>query len=223
MSALLSLLAEPPRSRDDAFRLVGGLPIEAFRPPRRGGHAASSLLLDTARGNRTDRTRALSRLPDGALASIITCPRRFALQWLLGPSGAFTAPFQLQMLLGNVMAAMQSDLRMAEADARRITDDLWRQFTAAERESSRRRRVVREPGSSGGATSGWLLTLHGRENLTDPTSMAYRGLKNGLDRSELMAAVSSDGLLPARGEDVKADDCMRCPMRSRCTQALAKE
>ena len=223
MSALLSLLVEPPPRHDDAFRLVGGLPIEPFRPATRTDREATSLPFDPARGSQTDIKAALKRLPLGTLASIITCPRRFALQWVLGPSAAFTAPFQHQMLLGNVMAALQADLGISEAGARRITDDLWRQFTAAERESSRRRRVVRVPDQRGGAVSDWLLTLHGNGRLTDLTSMAYRKLKDGLTASDVVTRVTSRGILPPRGEEVTAADCMRCPMRSRCTQALASE
>ena len=222
MSALLSLLTEPPRGREEAFRLVGGLPIEYFRPPRHSTSESSSLPLDPVRGTPEAITGALGRLPHQVLASIITCPRRFALQWVLGPSGAFTAPFQHQMLLGNVMAALQTDLRFPEAEARRLTDELWRQLTAAERESSRKRRVVRPPGAIG-ATSAWLLTLHGKMDGTDATSKAYRALRTGIQAEGLVDGVRGGGLLPARGEQVTATDCMRCPMRSRCTQALTKE
>lgn len=219
MSALLSLLVEPPTGHDNSLSIVGGLPVETFRPRRRTESEATAVHTDPTRGSRADLIRALGKLPVEALASIVACPRRFALQWVLGPSAAFSAPFHHQMLLGNVMAAIQTDLHYTEADARRLTDDLWRQYTAAERESSRQRSVVRSPGR-GGTVTGWLLTLHGSARRTDSTSMAYRALRDGLEASDVVEAISGSGPLPARGEQVTAEDCMRCPVRSRCKEAL---
>lgn len=163
-------------------------------------------------GLSTNVARAVSLVDTAAASSAYACPRRFALQWAMGPSGAFQSEHHQTMLFGNVIGALVRTGRMTAGEAAQVSSDLWRHLTTGERLSSLERRVVKpEPPS---AQPEWILTFEGRSGGSRPVDLAYRAaVVRNLPEPERLAP--DDGnFLPPGPEDPTS--CDFCPVRPRC-------
>lgn len=221
MSALLQILIRDRHERVAA--VIGGL--DEHRGVTSGTVPGEETAVQIDRDTVDDEIeRALKVLEPGVLASSMYCARRFALQWLVGPSASFRAPHHHRMLYGNVIGALGLLGHLRRDDALALCNDLWRHLTPAERESSRVNRRIKRAG----AHPTWLLTLAGSSTGTDQASRSYQIAKRARDIAEddlsrVTDAVSTDKVLPPRSPSVTAEDCARCPVRSRCLQALYQD
>jgi hypothetical protein len=217
-SPLVMLLAKMSAASDVLNNAIGGLSILngqslAPLPPIRDA-------LRVRHWNRNDHELelAVSLLPVIAASSVLVCPRRFAIQWALGPSHSFQARHHQIMLFGNLQGALVKNRNWGLSDwqAQRVTKDLWRQFTRGQRMSSfYKRRVVPLTAS---ARWQWIYTLGGGKDKADPLSKAYQATGT----SELLSPdwfISGDGLIPDFSHDShlhKGKICESCPVRPHC-------
>lgn len=166
---------------------------------------------------------AIAHLEPLAASSAFMCPRRFAVQWAMGPSAAFQTPHTQRMLYGNVQGALQKKLPWGwpASEAVRITKDLWRQFTKGERMSSFVKGVVKP---DVGAAWKWILTLKGTSKGTDPASLAYQAAYAGsLPPTDTVAPPNV--VLPTPDHEIVDEAiCNMCPVKPRCAlQALLRD
>lgn len=140
-----------------------------------------------------------------ALAVAAVCRRRFAVQWVLGPTASMRASHHFSILYGNVINSLRH-LGKDQTAAIRLCDDLWRFITRGQRESSRRRARV-----SGRNVTAWFA------------SMGYSQEAYGIAKGErpvpsLDALRASHlELLPAGVNDPGV--CKHCPVKDRCLHA----
>lgn len=222
LSGIIGLLVTPDHRRfEEIARRVGGLSIE--RAQAETGTAADLTVVSSAvpKAEERDVKATLFKLKQEAVAASIVCPRRFALQWLLGPSPAFQPGFLQNMLCGNTVGAMVRGLGVDEAQARSIVSDFWRHLTPGERASSFAKRVIHP---THGAKPQWRLSLFGslkRERNT-PLDRAYQYATNpAVPPPDGLAQDQVRGLLPtgARSEhDAKC--CLYCPVQARCKERV---
>lgn len=167
-------------------------------------------------------TASIAQLDPAATSSALVCPRRFAIQWAMGPSGAFQTPHAQRMLFGNVQGALErprpAGWGLTAANARRLTRDLWRQFTRGERMSSFVKSVVKAAGVS--ASPRWILTLGGSRGNDDPASMAYRAALSGERPTPAVIAPAALVLPVPDAEMVDAGVCNMCPVKPRCARQV---
>jgi hypothetical protein len=167
---------------------------------------------------------ALEVLDARAIASSLICSRRFAIQWAMGNSSAFLASHHQSMLFGNTIGSVSRRAHIAEEDATRICDDLWRFMTNGERASSRSKARVVANGPTADPEA-WPLTLGGSRAGDDVISRAYQHAlqRNQVPRNILhpnVVAPMADVFLPARNENAgDVDICRDCPVKSRCLVA----
>jgi len=216
-SPLLMMLADLTKAAEAVRERIGGLPI---------GTAESGADVTTTRPRpepqkprkaQVGAEKVVERLPPVPAASVLACPRRFAIQWALGPSTSFRAPHHHQMLFGNLIGW----LRMRGHDGEHLCRDWWKHASEAERLSSIRVSVVKP----GGAHPAWIHTLGGSKGGSSPIDLAYRSAARPDDRRtlapQLMESLllDQDGWLPEPVGDDRvrhADACRNCPVRSRC-------
>lgn len=220
-SPMLALLTVP--SRDDSAAILaraGGLAIERAGAINRGLAPVTAVTPAKPSASRSELVTAAGAVDAGAAASSIACPRRFAIQWALGPSAAFTADHHHSFLYGNVLGVLEKDAKWAQARARRTVDDLWQHLTKGQRKSSEVKRVIKKGPS---ARPSWLFTLGGSfpspKNPADgPISRAYQAATNGSPgQPKVIAPADQVFLPPAHGEtDKKNKVCNDCPVKSRC-------
>jgi hypothetical protein len=213
-SAVLGLFVEPPSWSESVRRRAGGVAVT------QGVMAEVEMedrpLPTTVDPRRTsdEVRRAIEALPTAVAAIAELCPRRFALQWCMGPSGAFQHDHQHAMLYGNVVGALAFRGRQPVAAAKRICDDIWRNLSEAERVSSMTHRSVLE---RGGADPVWNFTLSGSRTGTKPHDIAYQ---TALARKALVPARVADakwGVLPTPDDtDEMGKICTNCAVRPRC-------
>lgn len=147
-----------------------------------------------------------------AAASALACPRRLALQWILGPSGAYEPDYLQEMLYGNVVNAM---VQLGQADrfaAANAANALWRYLTDGQRQSSLRKAVVQP--EHHGADPSWVFTLSGSAGGTNPLSRAYQAAKSGNPPPADALRLGDSGFLPPGVDD--SETCKRCPAQNRC-------
>ena len=139
-----------------------------------------------------------------AASSAIACPRRFAIQWVAGPSPSYQSEHHHSMLFGNLVGRYPR--------LKGLVNDLWRQVTKGQRASSEAKAVVK----SASMTS-WLFTLEGGRDRSDSNSKAYLSAKaNELPTVEVVAP-KMNVYLPLAHDDLKHYVCKGCPVKSRCS------
>lgn len=233
-STLLNLVTEP-KVRDTPVKvLAGGLGLS---PGNHGAPLGGARTLPNPRafdvaGAAPATRAAVTAIPIVARGSAKICPRRFAIQWALGPSGSFQAPHQQKMLFGNVLGAMSLRRRFHDLGASesrrartRLVADLWRHLTPGERASSLSKRRVLDV-IQGSTYWQWIFTIGGRKNGDQPTDLAYRVAFNDRDVAVIPADVvgaGSDVVLPPRPPHVTAKNCAMCPVSPRCAERLTDE
>ena len=216
LSPMLALLTVPSRGGHAIRKRAGGLEISEAGAIMRGIAAVPQVIPRKVSCSPTEVAKVAATVDSGAAASSITCPRRFAVQWVLGPSAAFSADHHHQMLHGNVLGVLEEEKRWAPVRARRAVNDLWQHFTLGQRQSSEVKRVIK--GVPGSARPTWLYTLGGRKDGDDPVSRAYQAAEaRSPGQPEVIAPADQVFLPPAHGEtDKKNKVCNDCPVKSRC-------
>jgi hypothetical protein len=150
-----------------------------------------------------------------AAAAALACPRRLALQWVLGPSPAFGSTHHQAMLYGNVQGALAKAFGLSTNDAILLTKkEVWFHLTPGEHASSYKNRRVDE--LPAGTKWQWIWTLGGSQTGGDPTSLAYRAAFGGGHPEPTTVAPTDSGVLPARPDGAP---CHVCPVRPRCLLA----
>jgi hypothetical protein len=176
VSPMVTLIGEPKHRNADVRAIAGGAPIELLGPNIFGNRDRTRP--DPASNSATTqaKSKSIELIDRRAAASALACPRRFAIQWALGPSAAFGSEHNQAMLFGNVMDSLVRLNRTSSDHAVRVANDLWRHLTPGERASSFSKRVVKRTGPS--AHGNWTLTLEGGAKRNDPVSLAYIATKD---------------------------------------------
>ena len=159
-----------------------------------------------------DLNRVVSVVGPVIASSTFACPRRFALQWMLGPSPAFQSPHQHGMLYGNMPAALTDATGLKVGDVDDLVEDLWRQFSRGQRASSRANRVVL--GGRRGANPEWIFTLRGKRNGSSRIDMAYAAARGALEVDPNLLRAEQDSYLP--DHPPTSEQCTMCPVKDRC-------
>lgn len=207
LSPIVSLLTTPDSS--EAVREVaGGVAVEPGPSP---AERDADRERPTPAQPDVDEALLISAVDSvhaSAAAASRACPRRFAIQWAMGPTASFGPSHLQSMLYGNVVGALESE---ADPLTARLTGNLlWPHLTHGQQTSSYDKRVVKQ----GGAKHQWLLTLKGTKNGSSALDAAYQMAKDRLPADELDVAPTRPELLPPRAE--KAEVCAVCPVQSRC-------
>ncbi len=197
---------------------VGGIELSSSRSgpdsTMEGGRPSVPGIESTAQ----QQADAIRHLPIVIAASAKACPRRFAIQWALGPSGAFTAPHHQLMLCGNIEGAVARRGRTLPAVDRKLLqslcNDWWRHCSLGERRSSVRHRVVQPEGVT--AHSTWVFTLGGSRQARDGISSAYQAAKSGGPAELTWFAAAEASWLPLPTGEERSAICKECPVRGRC-------
>lgn len=224
LSGMVSLLASPNRRRFAAVAdRVGGLVIE---DATLGGGVEKASSQPVARDSSVtddDIIRVRDKLPREAVASAAACPRRFAMQWMLGPTPAFQPDYLQVMLCGNTLGVLARLPGVGLAEARAIATDMWRHLTTGERLSSFVNRAI--PPTVSGTASEWRFTLFGSQRGQSKLDLAYRVAAGFVGPSLASTVAPCDATpLPLAPKDDKATDiCKFCPVQSRCAVRVARD
>jgi hypothetical protein len=210
LSPIVSLLTVPDIGFESVRSLAGGVQVRMGPTPAE--HAADRSLPEPDEPDEDDDVlvAAVDSVHVRAAAAARACPRRFAIQWAMGPTASFGPSYLQSMLYGNVVGALAADgdhLR-----ARAAGNVLWPQLTDGQRASSFDKRVVRP----GGAKPAWVLTLKGSQSGNGDLDAAYQMAKDGIPPDELDVAPREPTLLPPRS--TSAEVCAFCPVQIRCAQ-----
>jgi hypothetical protein len=229
-STLLNLVTEPKVRSTEVKERTGGFSLSPAVHGQPVGGARSTPAPRTFNPvtARTALDAAADALPAVAKGSAVICPRRFAIQWALGPSAAFQAPHQHSMLYGNVLGALSRRRRFLVPGANtrevrvNLAADLWRHLTQGLRSSSLRKRRVHE--MEAGLPSAdwrWIFTIGGSRNGIQPTDRAYQAAigQMAVVPANLGGGVGDD-VLPGRDARVTAKVCNMCPVAPRCSVRL---
>jgi hypothetical protein len=237
-SALLTLIAKMdlPREWGAVSETTGGVPIQQFLAHSTEGVAVPLMAVEAE----TDAPQIASDLlagkftglsiDHGALSSAAECSRRFAIQWLLGPTSSYSASWLQVMAYGNILGALEWHQKgWSHSDAVRACRDLWRQFPPGALASSERYAVVGSRHQRRNASPKWLLTLRSGEgfeaakNDSAPLPEAKvlgddspRAIPLGL--AKLPSA--STGAL---SDDERIETCKYCPVNERCLHRVRDE
>ena len=215
-SSMLTLLARPDDLPETLVEFIGGIPIDSFAGVSSGDPTRQAIAPAPTAPSAETLGEAVALIDPRAAAIARACPRRFALQWALGETAAFRADHHHTMLYGNVLGALIRTGRMSRERAERACDDLWRQFTAGERSSSRIKAVVK----ARGAREEWIWTLQGssRDGRNSPFDIAYRSaIATTAPRVDDVVPRSAR-FLPLGAEH--AAICTACPVKDRCLAAV---
>lgn len=214
VSPIVALLTTPD-VRDEAVREVaGGLVVTRVPSP-------ADLPPDTLRPepgttwyDEDDVEAALEEADARATASAIACPRRFALQWALGPTHSFGPEHLQSMLFGNVTNALVRDGLDNDFGARATTNDLWAHLTEGQRASSLDKSVVKPRTGMGGPKPDWVFTLGGSEHKAGQLDLSYQAAMGEYAVDEDDVVPPGAAFLPAGVADPAV--CGKCPVQSRC-------
>lgn len=212
LSPIVSLLTLPSRGTPAVKARAGGVKLEFV-----GEGAANSIgveLPSVATQTVTDvhASRVVAKIDPRAGASAVACPRRFALQWMLGQSHAFQSEHHHSILYGNMVGALVKLRKMAVMPAVRAANDLWRYLTPGQRQSSTAKRVVHT--HRGSADGLWTLTLGGSRRGSKEIDRAYQAAVDGrIPTLDIIAPAGSEYLPP--GISVPSV-CGHCPVRDSC-------
>ncbi|MCF6376420.1 hypothetical protein L2K70_02270 [Nocardioides KLBMP 9356] len=210
LSPIVSLLTEP-HSTDAVKQVAGGVAVVPGPSPAE--RVADRERPEPSEPDEEEETlvAAVDSIHASAAAASRACPRRFAIQWAMGPTASFGPSHLQSMLYGNVVGALE--VEGAPFLAAQATGKLlWPHLTNGQQTSSYDKRVVKQ----GGARPQWLLTLKGTKNGSSALDAAYQMAKDGLPADELEVAPPKPNLLPPRAE--KAEVCAACPVQSRCLE-----
>lgn len=225
-SSLLTLLTIPNVRSTAVKSIAGGTNFSAAHSgsPASGTRASVSPPVDS--GTDVERAAAIAKLDRSAVASAVACPRRFALQWAMGPSAAFQGGHQHSMLFGLVRGVMEKRNRYRREDPvgwsrriERVTTDLWRHMTAGQRVSSLNKRVI---SSSTWTKWQWIYTLAGKKSGTSPLDRAYQVAYDTTMAVPVASVVggATDRPLPAAPSNITKRECDMCPVASRCAARI---
>jgi len=228
-STLLNLVTVPKVRSDEVKIRTGGFSLSTAVQGRPIGGARATpppRTFDPTK-KRDELVASAAALPPVAKASALVCPRRFAIQWALGPSGSFQSPHQHSMLYGNVLGAISRRGRFAapgtnhRAVRANLVADLWRHLTLGLRASSlRKRRVHEREVDRGSADWRWIFTIGGSRSGDRPslTDTAYRAAIGDIAVDvAVLVARANDVVLPSRGSLVTEKECNMCPIAPRCS------
>lgn len=183
-------------------KLASGLrPVNEFPMPRL--LALPDAVLESVAGQIDPR----------AAASAIACPRRFALQWVLGQSHAFQSDHHQSILYGNMTGALVRLKKMNVGDAMRAANDLWRHLTPGQRRSSAAKSRLRAFGN-GSPDGVWVLTLGGSKTKSKNIDLTYQAAITRKRPSLETIAPEEAGYLPPGIRS--AEVCGQCPVRPSC-------
>ena len=242
-SSLLALFTEidMPDDWSSASEAIGGVKVCEFPSPMREvqpcdlrsiGNITRSEELATEFVEST----GILTLDHRAAASALLCPRRMAIQWVLGPTAAYAQDWLQLMAHGNVYGALsQFDHYYSSSEVSlRACKDLWRQFAPAALASSRMYSVIKSTNRSS-ASKWWLLTLKSRSPLV--FQEAYDRVKSDTKSvriAEVAPATSSSQCIPSgqadmpaptndRSADPRVEICKYCPVNERCIDRVREE
>jgi hypothetical protein len=244
----IELLKRPARHETGRSRIadqIGGLEVCNWReqtkatPQQLNVPTCTPTIVEPRHREATVRLLAAT-----AVSSAHLCPRRFALQWVVGRSAAFQNGHQHAMLFGNVVGALASKWqRLGAPRANLIAEGLWRFLTPGQRASSAAKARV---GNSGSTRAPWqfVLTLglggtQGGTRKEDRSYAAARYSGPGADQhvrdsyneavqkaAEVKAAAEnlSRFLPPGLGADEKsARLCDNCAVKPSCHSFVHKK
>jgi hypothetical protein len=219
LSPIVSLLTCPDVRSEAIRHRVGGLEVDPVR-------SGADLPAARERPEPTwavvpddDVDRAVAEVDPRAAASAIACPRRFAIQWAMGPTASFDPEYLQTMLSGNLRNALVRARHENLLGATATANDLWPHLTEGQRASSLEKSVVKPSGTS--AAPAWVLTLAGNGTGSRPLDLAYQAAK-AEDLPDLDEVVPADATFLPPGVD-DPETCDRCPVQSRCAQRRTRD
>jgi hypothetical protein len=215
LSPIVSLITSPQAASSAVRARAGGLVISSVPSP--ADLPASTTWPSAAEVDvvEEDVAAGLDDLDPRATASAVACPRRFAIQWAMGPSAAFGPEYLQTMLHGNLANALVRQKLENGFGAVAVANDLWAHLTEGQRRSSREKAVVKSSGRWS-ADSAWLFTLGGSRTGDKPIDFAYEAAREMEGAEEDEIAPPQSAYLPAGVDD--AEVCARCPVQARCAQ-----
>jgi hypothetical protein len=212
-SSILSLLTRPPRATDAIQSRAGGLEVKFVASTGDMGALTERPAPLAHSATEVELAQAVEKIDPRAGAASMACPRRLALQWILGQSPAFQSVHHHSMLHGNVIGALVKLKLVSTNNALRAANDLWRHLTPGQRSSSRANRRVHENWSS--AKAQWILTLRGKMDGTGPIDLAYQAAVGNKNPPLEVVVPAESEYLPPGVEDPAI--CNHCPVRLSCT------
>jgi hypothetical protein len=202
--ALVTSFSEKQIRSESVRQCTGGVDLQRID----SGHIGN--MVRTRRSPRPPRasdaviTESIKKSGSIPASSALACPRRFATQWVAGPSPAFQSEHHHSMLYGNLFGR--------KLGIKVLVNDLFRQVTKGQRASSEAKAAVKP----GGAHQAWIFTLGGRGGGIDPVSKAYQSADADKLPSVDDVAPKLNVFLPQAHEDSKNDVCKDCPIKPRC-------
>jgi len=209
LSPLAALILVPEGAEDGVKVRAGG--IQPSRVTGAGDFAALMSMPVPVQAATSISAASKARLDRHATASACVCPRRFALQWLVGPTSGFGPAYLQEAAYGNVRNALvllHLESALSSADA---VNAVWRHLTPGQRASSSRKARVTEGRRS--AHPAWVFTLKGQRNGTDSFSRAY-AVARGRGSANVDLGDHATTALPPGVDDPEA--CKFCPVQGRC-------
>lgn len=214
LSPVVSLLTIP-NARSEAVREVaGGLSVSKVGTPESSAALTQRPNPSTEVVDEPSIDELLARVDPRASASAIACPRRFAIQWAMGPTGSFGPEHQQAMLYGNVTNALSRLKLESEFGAYATTNEVWAHLTDGQKASSIDRAAIRHRARS--ASPAWLHTLSGSSSGTSKIDRFLQSAKSGTPAKAADVAPDGDQFLPTGTDDPQV--CSVCPVQSRCSQ-----
>lgn len=211
-SPIVSLVSVPDHGSESVCARAGGIPRGASLG---GAHEDTPRSHPTFWSSSPPVPAVIDEIPPVALGAAAVCPRRFALQWAVGPTVSFGSEHNQVMLYGNVLGVLERLSGMPPGWARRLCKDLWRHLSRGERASSYYKRVVQE---QSGPRNEWVRFLEGSQYDNRYQSRGYQvsvGARNVPSLDETVG--DSPRALPGR-PTTSTDICLNCPVQSRCLE-----
>ncbi len=218
LSPLAALLARLPHPDEAVVGAGGGLVPRNLA--ERGDDDVLGTLPQPAPVEPLD-DKAMNALEDAvhpvAAASAAACPRRFAIQWILGPSAGFGPDHLTSMLQGNLTNALVRSQDENALGAAATTRSVWAHLTEGQRRSGLDKAVIKPSGQS--ADAAWVWTLAGSRSKQGPLDAAYQAAVHLQPPDAEVLIPPGTMVLPmgVTGEGA-AEVCARCPVQNRCSQ-----
>lgn len=218
-SSVLLMMTEPDHSSSAIRNRTGGLPIRTVQFTSTVDAQAVAAAHEPTAASFDEVDRAIATIDIAASASAVACPRRFALQWVLGESASFQPTHLQTMLFGNIAGAMAKSRRMSVERALDVCNDLWRFLPTGERISSYNKRVIKAGQASASAL--WVLTLAGGPKSPPALDRAYQAAKHRTRPDAQEVCPDTTGFLPPPVDDPRV--CTMCPVKPACLEWQAAE
>lgn len=217
-SPFLSLLMKPRRAPDSIVRRAGGLtPSLVPREGDMGPHRKCPTAHDPS-GVQSLLEKVATRIDPRVGAAAIVCPRRLALQWLVGESPAYQAEHHQTILHGNMAGALVKLNGIGVQNAIRTSNDMWTHLTPGQRASSIQHSRVKPWGIF--PTGEWILTLGGGKDGKDAIDVAYQTATMGRSSDPDVLFPEDSAYLPVGVSDPAA--CRQCPVSRICASSVSK-